>query len=64
MPSAWRTVTNRDPATGPAKVTTPAPAARTGLPGSVRYSMPRLPAAYGPAGRRNGSITGASVGGA
>ena len=62
-PSAWATVTWSAPPTGPAKLTVPPALARTGVPGSVRYSMPRLPAPYGPGGGRNGSATGASTGG-
>ena len=37
--------------------------ARTGEPGVVAYSIPRLPAPYGVAGGRKGSETGASTGG-
>ena len=34
-PSAWRTVTKRWPPMAPAKVTTPAALARTGVPGGT-----------------------------
>ncbi len=51
-PSGWLTVTWSDPATGPAKATVPRPAARTTVPGSVAYSMPRLPGSQGWGGGR------------
>ena len=38
--------------------------ARTGAPGAVAYSNPRLPAHCAQAGSRNGSTIGASTGGA
>jgi hypothetical protein len=63
MPSGWLTVTWSAPATGPAKVTRPRAAARTDVPGTVAYSMPRLPGSHGAGGGRNGSVTGASTGG-
>src|SRR4051812_22952391 len=57
-------VTHRRPATDPAKVTVPSAAALTATPGSVPNSIPRLPGPYGVAGGRDGSLTGASTGGA
>lgn len=63
-PSGWATVTWRAPATGPAKLTRPRPAARTGVSGAVAYSMPRLPGSHGCGGGRKGSVTGATTGGA
>ena len=63
-PSGWRMVTYSEPATAPANTTAPGPMARTGVPGTVAYSMPRLPAIHGSRGGRNGSDTGASTGGA
>src|SRR3954454_16120579 len=62
MASAWTSTTLSTLPTCPAKVTTPAAAARTGEPGTVAYSRPRLPAAYGVGGARNGSTTGPAAG--
>lgn len=63
-PSAWRTVTWSPGPTAPAKVTSPSAAAPTGVPGTVAYSTPRLPGSQGRGGGRNGSVIGASTGGA
>src|SRR4051812_42383658 len=62
MASAWSTTTLSTLPTWPAKVTTPAAAARTGPPGAVAYSRPRLPAAYGAGGARKGSTTDPATG--
>ncbi len=62
-PSGCNTVTWSEPATGPAKVTVPGPIAPTSVPGSVAYSIPRLPGNQGSGGGRNGSATGAVTGG-
>ncbi len=47
--------TKSEPATEPAKATTPPEAARTGVPTAAAMSMPRCPGPNGPAERRNGS---------
>jgi len=60
-PPPWATVTVRLPTTVPAKVTIPAPAARTGVPGGAAMSIPQCPA-YRPTGA-NPRTTGPDTGG-
>ena len=62
-PSGWSMLTTSRPATDPANATVPGPMAVIGEPRVVPYSMPRLPGSHGSGGGRNGSITGADVGG-
>src|SRR6185312_13628782 len=59
---SWARVTCSVPATEPAKLTTPSPAARTGVPGAAAKSTPRCPAAYSELGASNGRTTGPSTG--
>src|SRR5918999_6575726 len=54
--------TNSEPATGPAKATTPSAAARTAVPTGAAMSMPRCPAPKGPSGSSNERRTGPSTG--
>jgi hypothetical protein len=62
MPSGCSIVTNIDPATQPANLTTPGFGARIAVPNGTAMSIPRWPAPYGDEGCSNGWMTGPRTG--